>query len=158
MDKPYAIVGSDNKAINFITWNGVNEFDYGQSNSNYLVPLENVERYGFGWLWNGNSFEIPSQPVANVPDSITRRQCALQLFAMGLITAEEAKQMTKDGTAPAAIQVVFETLNSEKKILAEIDFAAANYYHNNALIPSIMMAQNMTETDVDQFFITAAKL
>lgn len=62
MDKPYAIVGPDNKAINFITWNGVNEFDYGQADGNYLVPLEGIEHYGFGWTYDAqtNTFIEPT--------------------------------------------------------------------------------------------------
>lgn len=59
-DKPYAIVSAANLALNFITWNGVNEFDYGQADGNYLVPLEGVERYGFGWYWDGTTFIEPT--------------------------------------------------------------------------------------------------
>lgn len=61
MDKPYAIVGPDNKAINFITWNGVDEFDYGQVDGNYLVLLEGIECYGFGWTYDAqtNTFIEP---------------------------------------------------------------------------------------------------
>lgn len=64
MDTPYAIVGPDNKALNFITWNGVNEFDYGQAEGNYLVSLEGIQRYGFGWLYDAasNTFINP-EPV-----------------------------------------------------------------------------------------------
>ena len=51
-DKKYAIVGPDNRAINFILWNGFNEFDYGQANGNYMVLLDGIERYGFGWLYD----------------------------------------------------------------------------------------------------------
>lgn len=59
MSKPYAIVGPDNRAINFITWNGISYFDYGQSIGNYLVPLEGIDSYGFGWIWNGTEFINP---------------------------------------------------------------------------------------------------
>ena len=65
-DTPWALIGADNKAINFITWNGVNEFDYGQANGNYLVPLLEGMRYNFGWEWNGTEFIDPNpEPVAN---------------------------------------------------------------------------------------------
>ena len=64
MDKPYAIVGPDNTAINFITWNGINEFDYGQADGNYLVSLEGIDSYGFGWLYDAetNTFINPNPP------------------------------------------------------------------------------------------------
>lgn len=62
MDKPYAIVGPDNKALNFITWNGTNEFDYGQDQGNFLVSLEGIQNYGFGWTWDGSVFVPPPPP------------------------------------------------------------------------------------------------
>ena len=62
MDKRYAIIGPDSKAINFILWDGVSEFDYGQHLGNSLVPLEGVEDYGFEWTWNGNAFVAPPPP------------------------------------------------------------------------------------------------
>lgn len=52
MDKRYAIVGPDDRALNFITWNGESQFDYGQQNSNYIVSLDGIERYGYGWLYD----------------------------------------------------------------------------------------------------------
>lgn len=63
MDKPYAIVGPDNKAINFIVWNGASQFDYGQANGNFLVPLAGIDSYGFGWIWDGKKFTDPNPPV-----------------------------------------------------------------------------------------------
>lgn len=58
----YAIVGPDNKAINFILWNGVDSFDYGQARGNYLVPLAGIQNYGFGWSYDqaNNQFVDPS--------------------------------------------------------------------------------------------------
>lgn len=60
----YAIVGPDNRAINFVLWDGVTYFDYGQANGNYMVPLEGIERYGFGWIYDPvtNTFYEPPQP------------------------------------------------------------------------------------------------
>lgn len=55
----YAIVGPDNKALNFILWDGVTEFDYGQDQGNYLVLIPPGSRYGFGWEWNGTEFIEP---------------------------------------------------------------------------------------------------
>lgn len=61
MDKRYAIIGPDNKAINFIAWDGNGSFDYGQADGNSLVDIENINSYGFGWTWNGSSFVPPPE-------------------------------------------------------------------------------------------------
>lgn len=100
------------------------------------------------------------QPPPVVPTSITRRQCALQLLAMQYITPTEALAMTKSAEVPAAVAAIFDqavtdgTMTAEQRILAEIDFAAANYYRSNSLL-SLM---GLTEEQIDQFFIAAAQL
>lgn len=114
-------------------------------------------------MYNAQAAE-PGEPdvsdVPLVPQSITRRQCALQLLAMGAITAQEALDMTKTATVPAAIaqildaQVANGAMTAEQRILAEIDFAAMNYYRNNSLL-SLM---GLTEQEIDGFFIAAAQL
>lgn len=106
--------------------------------------------------WHQQWAIVPASP----PESITRRQCALQLLATKTITPEEALAMTKAGDVPAAIAAIFEqavangTMTQEQRILAEIDFAAANYYRSNSLL-SLM---GLTEAEIDQFFIAAAQL
>jgi hypothetical protein len=102
----------------------------------------------------------PPPPPPVTPDSITRRQCALQLLAMGTITAQEALDMTKTATVPAAVaaildaQVESEEMTPEQRILAEIDFAASNYYRDNSLLGLM----GLTEQEIDGFFISAAQL
>lgn len=157
--KKYAIIDANNKALNFIEWDGVTEFDYGQSAGNTLVEIPPETPYGHGWYWNGSIFIEPiSVPV--VPESITRRQCALQLLAMGTITSQEALDMTKTASIPAAIAAIFDAQvtdgawTPEQKILAEIDFAAIGYYRINSLL-SLM---GLTEEQIDQFFIAAGQL
>lgn len=58
--KAYAIIGSDNKAINFVLWDGVSEYYYGQDQGNYIVLIPEGASYGFGWEWNGSEFVNPS--------------------------------------------------------------------------------------------------
>lgn len=58
----YAIIGPDNKAINFVTWDGVSDYDYGQANGNTIVPLSEGSSYGFGWEWDGTRFIDPAPP------------------------------------------------------------------------------------------------
>ncbi len=157
--KKFAIVGPDNKALNFIEWDEQEQFDYGQAQGNFLVSLDGIESYGFGWTWNGSIFIAPAS-TPPVPESITRRQCALQLLAIAQVTSQEALDMTKTGTVPAAISAVFDAQvasgawTSEQRTLAEIDFAADNYYRSNSLL-GIM---GLTDEEIDQFFIAAGQL
>jgi hypothetical protein len=102
--------------------------------------------------------ELAAAAKVKVPRFITRRQCALQLRTMKMITMPEAKAMTKDGTPPASIQGYFDQMTEEQKDLAEIDFAASTYYRDNPLISSLMQANGLSSADIDNFFIAAAQL
>ena len=102
--------------------------------------------------WDGKP-----QPVA-VPFSITRRQCAMQLFKQQIISGGDAISMTQTGVPPAAIQAYFDTLPEPDRTIAIMDFAAVDYYRNNPLINSIMTINNMSSEDVDNFFIAASEL
>lgn len=97
-------------------------------------------------------------PENAVPESITRRQCALQLLALGLITGSEAVAMTRDGTPPATIQAYFNSLPEEERVMAEIDFAATSYYRSNSRLNAILSLNNMQEEDADAFFVAAGDL
>ena len=108
---------------------------------------------GTGYRLDSWDMDEPAPPV---PESITRRQCALQLRALGLITGSEAVAMTRDGTPPATIQAYFNMLGEEARTLAEIDFAATSYFRANSLIGALLAAKGMTEADADAFFIAAA--
>lgn len=100
----------------------------------------------------------PSTLSPVVPESITRRQCALQLLGMKIITADEALAMTKDGTPPAAVAAVFSQMPVDQALFAKIDFAAMSYYRSNPLINVMMQANGMTPEQIDDFFILAATL
>jgi hypothetical protein len=98
--------------------------------------------------------------AAPSPDSITRRQCALQLLATQTITAQEALAMTKSAEVPAAVAAILDQavadqlMTPEQRILAEIDFAAANYFRDNPLLGMM----GLTPEQLDQFFIAASQL
>jgi hypothetical protein len=85
-DKAYAVVGPDDRAINFILWDGVTEFDYGQGAGNYVVPLDGVGKYGFGWLWDGAGFIDPSAADERGPTDfpLTARQLRLGIIQAGM--------------------------------------------------------------------------
>lgn len=153
-----------------------------------LVSVESgVEIASWGGTWgqcpgipnpimlpNGDSVHAPSlntdysgytlvewlmdEPPPTVPKSITRRQCALQLKALQMISAQEAIDMTRSGVPPAAVAAYFATLSDDDRVLAEIDFAAMNYFRDNPLIETLMTANGMTTEQTDQFFIAAAQL
>lgn len=97
-------------------------------------------------------------PPRYVPPLITRRQCARQLLVMQMISGPEAIAMTQSGVPPASVQTYLDTLPEPDRTLATIDFAADNYYRDNALLAALMVANNMTSTQVDDFFIAAAAL
>lgn len=58
----YAIIGPDNKAINFVLWDGVSDYDYGQGEGNSIVLIPEGSRYGFDWEWDGTQFIDPMPP------------------------------------------------------------------------------------------------
>lgn len=115
----------------------------------YGVPFEGLE--------NGNwviRIVDPATLPPLVPGSITRRQCALELYARQVISLEEALAMTKTSEVPDAVAQVFAGLPTpEARMLAEIDFAAANYYRSNSLLGMM----GLTEAQVDEFFLAAAQ-
>jgi hypothetical protein len=102
--------------------------------------------------------ELEALQAPPVPESITRRQCALELHAQSIITAQEALDMTKTAAVPAAIAAIFDSLvgggawTADQRILAEIDFAAANYYRSN----SLLTLMGLTSEQIDAFFVSAA--
>lgn len=98
------------------------------------------------------------EPVNPVPDSITRRQCAMMMFSLQMISGPEAIAMTQSGIPPFAVQQYLDTLPEPQRTFAIMDFAATNYYRSNPLLLSLMQINNMTEQQVDEFFIGAAQL
>jgi hypothetical protein len=59
----YAIIGPDKKALNFVLWDGVTDYDYGQANGNEAILILEGMRYGFGWEWDGTQFIDPSLTI-----------------------------------------------------------------------------------------------
>lgn len=105
-------------------------------------------------------WDMVPRPAPPVPESITRRQCALQLLALQIISPAEALAMAKYGDMPAAILAVLDqamasgSMTQEQRTLAEIDFAATNYYRSNQLLGMM----GMESDQLDGFFIGAAQI
>ena len=107
------------------------------------------------WLEEGNTPEPYIPPPPPVPQSITRRQCAIELRERQLITPLEALNMTRTGTPPAMIQSIFDDMVENDRILAETDFAADTYMRTNPLLIQIMTSTGATAEDIDDFFRSA---
>lgn len=126
------------------------------------VPVDDLSPYQSlidQWNTRKEESEIPQPPPEpEIPYSITRRQCALQLLSIGTITGPEAVSMTKDGTPPPSVQAYINNLPEDQRYLAEIDFAATFYLRDNPLLLALMAANNMDSEQVDAFFIAADKL
>lgn len=58
----YAIINSNNIAINFIAWDGVSPYDPGAGNS--IVPIYEGVQYGPGWIYDPvtETFTNPNPP------------------------------------------------------------------------------------------------
>lgn len=108
------------------------------------------------WLEEGNQPEPYIPPPPPVPQSITRRQCAIELRERQLITPLEALNMTKTATPPAMIQAIFDSMQQSDGIISETDFAADTYMRNNQLLIQIMTATGATSDQIDDFFRQAA--
>lgn len=106
------------------------------------------------WVESGNEILPYIVPIEETlpPDCITRRQCAIEMRERGFITPLEALNMTKTGEIPAFVSAAFAAMSEEDRILAETDFAAANYFRNNPLLIALMSATGATSEDIDQFF------
>jgi hypothetical protein len=115
----------------------------------YGAPFEGLE----GDTWYIRTVDPATLPIP-VPRQITRRQCALQLLSMQVVMPQEALAMTKSAEVPAAVAQVFAGMSEEQRILAEIDFAATTYYRDNQLLGMM----GLTEQQIDQFFIAAARM
>lgn len=153
----WAFINEANEAVNFIESDGVPGYI---PDGCTAVEIPNGTSYGYGWIWNGTQFVPPDvPPPVEVPASITRRQCALQLLNMGLITDQEAVDMTRTGLPPANVQAYINSLpTADERARAEIDFAADSYYRDNPLLEAIMIANGATDAEIDQFFIAASQL
>jgi hypothetical protein len=108
---------------------------------------------------HGGEFELepepepaPLPPISTVPQSITRRQCARQLFESQMITGPEMVAMTATGTPPAMIEQIFSQMPEEAQWIARADFAADTYHRTNPLLVSVMQASGATSADIDNFF------
>ena len=94
--------------------------------------------------------------IVPVPQTITRRQCARELYTLKMITGPEMVAMTATGTPPALIEKVFKALPEADQWIARADFAADTYERSNPLLVGIMKASGTSEAGIDHFFREAS--
>jgi hypothetical protein len=63
MVKIYAILDTNNIALNFITWDGESEFDFGESQGNQLVLVPENSEYCVGATYQDGEFILPQPEV-----------------------------------------------------------------------------------------------
>lgn len=136
--------------VDSITGIFVNNHYYGSSSIDSLDILID---------WNAveiskNDYDKITIPV---PQSITRRQCAIELRERSIISSQEALNMTKYGDVPSLVQQLLSQMNDADRIKAETDFAANTYMRSNPLLISVMTEAGSTEEEIDQFFRDASK-
>lgn len=102
-------------------------------------------------------FTPPAPSLLPIPQTISRRQCAAEMFARGLVTGPEAIGMSTTAAPPAMVEAMLSALNEPEQTFARIDFSAANYERSNPLLVSLMLAvPGTTEADIDDFFRAAS--
>lgn len=91
-----------------------------------------------------------------VPQVISRRQCAAEMFARSLISSSEAIAMSTTGTPPAMVETMLAALPEPEQTYARIDFGAPNYDRANPLLVALMSGTGADTEAIDQFFRDAA--
>ena len=91
-----------------------------------------------------------------VPTSITRRQCARELFKREMITGPEMVAMTATGTPPPMIEQVFAAMPEVAQDEARADFAAGTYERDNPLLVFVLESSGRSSAEIDDFFNKAA--
>jgi len=98
------------------------------------------------------------EPLQAVPAYISRRQAATQLRNDQYISQNEALAMASSAAIPPFVQFYFNTLDPVGKADAELAFTAIEYPRSSSLLTAVMEANGLSSAQIDQFFISAAKL
>lgn len=141
--------------INTIEW---------EENSSFVVPdgfsILQREDAVIGNHWNGSTFTEVSTPVVDASNiTITARQFFIALANSSFVTAEEAVSAAVNGTIPASINAVIETLPSEQALAVKITWAKmTTISRSDPLIAAFGAALSLTSEMIDQFFIVARNI
>jgi len=99
-----------------------------------------LERMG-DYVVDGGTVSIPSP---GVPQSVTMRQARLALHAAGLLTSVDAAIAAMDEPDKTAASITWEFAQTVDR--------------GFGMVPQLAAALGMTETQIDDLFIAAAKL
>lgn len=123
---------------------------YYDSETQLWYPPENAGDYL-------SSCDIPVDPVAPVPASISKRQFLIQLLRSGMVTAEEVPLLAVK--PPAAVTSVLAGLSQGASFEVTLTWAAmTEVLRHDALIDLAVGAGLMTSEQLDAFFIAAAEI
>lgn len=95
---------------------------------------------GIGWLYKDGVFTEPPAALEALPESISMRQCRLQLLEMGVLSSVN----TSISTMPEAAQIEWE-YGTEIRL-------------DNPLILPMSELLSWTKEDIDNYFLAAKKL
>lgn len=101
---------------------------------------ELVDGAWIGWLWDGSTFSPPPPEPLPVPQTISMRQCRLQLLADGNLDEVDIAIASMGEAAVIEWQYATEVLR------------------DNALVAAIAELLQMNDAEVDEFFRQAALL
>lgn len=117
--------------------------------------------------------ELEPDPLIIAPSfpkpvpTITRRQCARELFKREMITGPELVAMSATSTPPAMIEQVLAAMPQADQFEARADFAAGTYERGNPLLAGVMTdvikaqtpgaTEAMISAAIDDFFRKAGE-
>ena len=99
---------------------------------------------GIGWTWDGETLTAPPAPPTPIPQSVNMRKARLALHAAGLLTSVDA-----------AIASMPEPDRTTASITWEF---AETVDRGFGMVPAIAAILGMSDTQIDDLFIAAAKL
>ncbi len=97
-----------------------------------------------GWLFDGELFSPPPDPVPTVPVSVTMRQARLALLAAGLLDTADAVIAGIPGDVGRAARIEWEYAQEVRR--------------DNALLQQVQALAGFSDQDVDSLFLSAAAL
>lgn len=105
-----------------------------------------------GKTFDGAGF---SPPAATVTKTITRRQCAYELFSRGLLSEDSAALMAAAGLAPASMAL--SDLSPEDRVHMRVSVAEADYQRGSEVLVRLLAGCGLAPGQFDEFFHQAAR-